>query len=164
MEVRERAFRDAAGHYPTGVAIVAARHEGRPCGLTVNSFATVSLDPPLVLVCLAKAARSYGCIEAAGTFALSVLAEGQEDLARLFSSDAEDKFRGLAISDSPSGNPIVGGAHAWLEGEVVGRQPGGRTHTILLARVTAAGTAPAGAPLVFYRGSFVRLATATSHA
>lgn len=151
-----RALRRAAGRFPTGVAVVTTSRDGVPCGLTVNSFASVSLDPPLVLVCLSRAARAYRCVEATGRFAVNVLADGQEAVARVFSSTSEDKFRRLAHRSSPHGNPILDGVHAWLDCEVVARHGGGRTHTIYVARVLAL-AAGVGRPLVFHGGRYTSL-------
>jgi 3-hydroxy-9,10-secoandrosta-1,3,5(10)-triene-9,17-dione monooxygenase reductase component len=150
-------LRRVAGRFPTGVTVVTSTHDGRPCGLTVNSFASVSLDPPLVLVCLSRAARAFACIDAAGHFAVNVLADGQERLARLFASTAADKFAGLDHRPSPRGDPILVGVHAWMDCDVVERHPGGRTHTIYVGRVTAlaAGT---GRPLLFHAGRYGALA------
>lgn len=156
MEAPGQWLRRAAGRFPTGVAVVTAAYRGAPCGLTVNSFTSVSLDPPLVLVCVARSARAYACIEAAGRFTVNVLAEDQEDVARLFASLAEDKFGGLAHRPAPSGGPIIDGACAWLDCEVVARYDGGRTHAILVARVTDHAVS-GGWPLVFHAGGYTRL-------
>ncbi len=161
-DVDPRELRRVAGHFATGVTVVTAARDARPCGLTVNSFASVSLDPPLVLVCLARSARAYACIDAAERFAVNVLAEGQEEIARVFASKmAEDKFAGVPYRRSPHGLPIIDGVHAWLECEPIARHPGGRTHTIYVARVTdlAAGE---GRPLVFHAGRYERLGRATA--
>lgn len=157
-EVEAADLRRVAGHFTTGVAVVTTTREGGPCGLTVNSFTSVSLDPPLVLVCLARSARAYGCVDGAGRFAVNVLAEGQEGIARLFASRSEDKFGGLAYRLSRRGSPILDGVHAWLECEVVARHPGGQTHTIYIARVVALATGH-GRPLVFHGGQYRSLAT-----
>lgn len=149
-------LRRVAGHFPTGVTVVTTTDAGRPCGITVNSFASVSLEPPLVLVSISRAARAYACIEASGRFAVNVLAEGQERLARIFASTSEGKFEGLTFSPSPSGNPLLAGIHAWLDCDVVERHPGGRTHTIYVARVGRLATG-SGRPLVFYAGAYTRL-------
>lgn len=154
------ALRRVAGHFPTGVTIVTTTHEGRPCGLTANSFTSVSLDPPLVLVCLSRGARAFACIEATGRFAVNVLAEGQEELARVFASTATDKFRAFEHTTSPGGAPLFRGVHAWLDCQTIARHPGGRTHTIHVARVTALATGP-GSPLVFHAGTYTRLTATT---
>ena len=159
--VDAESLRRVAGHFPTGVTVLTTVHDGRACGLTVNSFTSVSLDPPLVLACVAHSARAYACIDAEGRFTVNVLSEGQEAIARLFSSKvAEDKFGGLAHRPSPHGFPILDGAHAWIDCEVVARHPGGNTHTIYVARVTAlaAGT---GRPLIFHLGRYAGLGGAT---
>lgn len=149
-------LRRVAARFPTGVTVATTFHEGRPCGLTVNSFTSVSLDPPLVLVCVSRAARAYACVEATGHFAVNVLADGQEAIARIFASTAEDKFRDLAYRRSPHGNPLLEGICAWMDCEVTARHAGGRTHTIYLARVIAL-AAGHGRPLVFYRGKYTGL-------
>jgi flavin reductase (DIM6/NTAB) family NADH-FMN oxidoreductase RutF len=158
-EVGGEDLRRVAGHFPTGVAVVTTTHEGGPCGLTVNSFASVSLDPPLVLVCVAHAARAYACVEAEGHFVVNVLGEGQERIARVFASLAHEKFTGVGHRPSPRGDPILDGVHAWIECDVVARHPGGRTHTIYVGRVTALAVGH-GRPLVFHGGRYTALADA----
>ncbi len=159
-EVDAASLRRVAGHFTTGVTVVATTHQGRPCGMTVNSFVSVSLDPPLVLVCLAHSARAFSCVDAEGRFAVNVLAEGQEDVARLFASRSEDKFAEVEHHLSPHGSPILEGAHAWLDCEVVARYPGGRTHTIYVARVVGL-AAGRGRPLVFHAGQYRSLEPTT---
>lgn len=156
MSVDGAALRRAAGAFATGVTVVTAAHGSVACGLTVNSFASLSLDPPLVLVCVSRRARAHGCIEAAGGFAVNVLAEDQERLARLFASLEEDKFGGVEHRPSPRGHPLLAGGCAWMECETVARHPGG-THTIHVGRVTALETT-ARRPLLFHRGTYARLA------
>lgn len=150
-------LRRVAGRYPTGVAVVATLHDGRPCGLTVNSVTSVSLDPPLVLVAVSRSARAYACFEASGRFAVNVLAEHQEALARLFASREQDKFAGVSYTTSPHGQPILDGVCAWLDCEVAERHEGGRTHTIFVARVVAMGEGPGASPLVFHNARYTRL-------
>ena len=154
------ALRRIFSHYPTGVTIVTTTHEGQPCGLTVNSFTSVSLEPPLILICLARHARAHRCVEVTHHFAVNILTAGQEALARLFATKVEDKFRGLSYRPSPGGDPILDGVHGWLDCEVVATHPGGNTHTIYVALVTAMDVG-AGAPLVFHHGAYTRLGSAT---
>ena len=156
-EVDGAALRRVAGHFATGVTVVTAAADGRPCGLTVNSFASVSLDPPLVLVCLSRIARAYPCVDAAPRFVVNVLAEGQDDLARVFASTSTDKFAAFEHTSSPGGAPVFRGVHAWFECETIARHPGGRTHTIHVARVTALATGH-GRPLIFHSGRYGSLA------
>ncbi|MBM4435031.1 MAG: flavin reductase family protein [Chloroflexi bacterium] len=156
MSVAGAEMRRVAGAFATGVTVVTAAHGVVPCGLTVNSFASVSLEPPLVLVCISRRARAHSGIEAAGGFAVNVLAEGQEGVARLFASLAEDKFTGLDHRPSPAGHPLLAGTCAWLDCEVVASHAAG-THTIHVGRVTALDTT-ARPPLLFHRGRYTLLA------
>ena len=155
-------LRRVAGHFPTGVTVVTTTYEGRPCGITVNSFTSVSLEPPLILVSISRKARAHVCLEATGRFAVNVLSEGQEAIARLFASTAEEKFAGLVVRPSPLGNPLLDGIYAWLDCEVVARHAGVRTHTIYVARVDALASGP-GRPLVFHVGAYTRLADDIAH-
>ena len=142
----------------TGVAVVAARTpEGRACGLTANAVSSLSLDPPLVLVCVEHSSDTHGCILAAGTFALSMLAHGQERLARHFAAaDIPEKFAGIACREERTGAPVLEGALAWLDCRLWATYEGG-DHTIFVGEVLAGG-AGEGEPLAYYRSGMGRLA------
>ena len=156
--VDQAELRRVSGYFATGVTIVTASREGTPCGLTVNSFTSLSLDPRLVLVCVNRNARSYPCLEAAEHFAVNVIARGQVELSRRFASQEKDKFAGLSFhAGALTGAPILGGVHAWLECRVLERFPGGNTHTVFIGSVEAVGTG-VGEPLLYYRGSYAGLA------
>jgi len=153
----ELELRRILGHFATGVSVVTTSVGGEPHGLTVNSFASLSLDPPQVLVCLKRENRSYPAFVRAAHFAVNVLAEGQLGLARLFAGTGEGKFR--SVDHAPgaaSGAPLLAGAHAWLECEVVRRIASPGTHEIVIGRLLAhaLGDAP---PLLFHRGRYHRL-------
>lgn len=150
------AYRRVAGRFATGVTVVTAVAGGRPCGITVSSFTSVSLEPPVVLIAVARKARAHACLETTGTFAVNVLADTQEPLARLFASLAEDKFRGIRYRLSPGGAPLLPGIHGWLDCAVRATHPGGRTHTLFLAEVTAVG-AGRGRPLLYHRSAYARV-------
>ena len=140
------ALRRVMGTFPTGVTVVAARREDRgPVGLTVNSLTSVSLDPPLVLVCIDREASSHDAIVETGSFAVSILGAHQADVAR--------RFAGVA---SATGDPVVQGCVAWITCTLEAVHQGG-DHSILVGRVTEA-DADEGASLVFYRGRFRRVA------
>ena len=150
-------FRRVLGHFPTGVSIVTSRQEGgRPCGLTVNAFASVSLEPMLVMVCVEKTADSHGCIEAAGIYAVNVLEEGRgEALSRRFATwGMDDKFRGVAYHEAKTGAPVLDAALAWADCRVIDAFPTG-DHTIFIGEVVDA-DAREGRPLVYYRGGYGR--------
>lgn len=141
----------------TGVVVVATRVPGgeEPCGLTANSVASVSLDPPLVLVCVDKESRSHDCIIAAGCFSLNILAEGQENISRRFASwEMDTKFDGIGYRFGESGAPILEDTLGWLDCRVWASYPGG-DHTIFVGEVVG-GDAIDGVPLVYYRGGYGR--------
>jgi flavin reductase (DIM6/NTAB) family NADH-FMN oxidoreductase RutF len=122
-------------------------------GLTVNAFTSVSLDPPLVLVCIDHASASHDRILSAGSFAVNVLSAGQSSVARRFASDpAAGRFDEIAWRDGPGGAPILDGVSAWLACSVHAVHPAG-DHSIVVGRVE---TAEAGEEeaLVFHRGAF----------
>ena len=141
------------GAFPTGVTVVTAMGEdGAPLGLTVNSFTSVSLDPPLVLVCIDTGSNSHDRLVASGSFAVNVLAAEHDALARRFASlPADGRFDGLSWAPGPTGAPILAGMAAWLACTVEAVYPGG-DHSIVVGRVAEAQSAPAPA-LLFHRGT-----------
>ena len=139
--------------FPTGVTIVGTRHQPEGvCGLTVNAFASVSLEPPLVLVCVDRTSNTHGCIEASGAFTVNVLATGHEELAKAFAQKRDDKFGGVPHRLTADGAPIMDGVVAWLECGVRDVLEGG-DHTIFMGEVRAAEEGD-GRPLVFFRSGF----------
>jgi flavin reductase (DIM6/NTAB) family NADH-FMN oxidoreductase RutF len=124
--------------------------------MTVNAFCSVSLDPPLVLVCVQHGASSYDSLLESGSFAVSVLATHQSELAALFASGpAEVRFLEVDWHEGPRGDPVVDGAAAWLSCSLESVHPGG-DHSILVARVDDLGLGD-GDALVFYRGTYGRV-------
>jgi len=157
-------FRRVMGHFATGVTIITAWDaDQRPTGLTASSFTSVSLHPPLILVCVSQKAQSYPAIKAAGRFAVNILSHGQEAISRRFatapSATGDEKFMGLEYRPGPCGLPILSDALAELECTVVHAYPGG-DHTIFVAQVEAADcrTPDMGKePLLYFRGKYSRL-------
>ena len=146
-----RALKRTFGAYPTGVTVVTTLHRGVPLGFTANSFTSVSLDPPLVLVCHGSYATSHAAFRDATGFAVNILAADQEALAKRFASRVEDRFAGIGWCDG-EGGPILDGSAAWLDCAMHDAHPAG-DHTILIGRVLAhedAGTDP----LLYARGRF----------
>lgn len=159
MSIDAAEFRRVLGHFVTGVTIVTARQAGsdEPVGLTVNAMASLSLDPPLVLVCIERSADSHDSIHDAEAFAVNVLAAGQETLSRRFAELApERKFDGVAWSTATTGAPVLGDTLAWVDCRIQARYPGG-DHTIFVGQVVDA-DAREGAPLLYYRGGYADLA------
>ena len=149
-------FRRILGHWASGVAVVTTTTpEGRPCGLTVNSFASLSLDPLLVLVCVEKNADTHDCIRSARAFAVNVLRSEDEAIARRFAAwEVDRKFDGLAHHDEQTGSPILDDSLAWIDCRLYAEHDGG-DHTIFVGEVQA-GDAHEGAPLLYYRGGYGR--------
>jgi flavin reductase len=157
MAVESAEFRRILGHWTTGVAIVAtATTDGQPRGLTANAVASVSLEPPLVLVCVERGADTHDSIRAAGCFSVSVLPQTAERTARRFAgTEAEAKFDGVAYRTEVTGAPILDEALAWVDCSLRSTHDGG-DHSIFVGEVMA-GDAAEGDPLVFYRGGYHRL-------
>ncbi len=146
-------FRRIMGHWSTGVAVVATRRGERPWGLTANAFASVSLDPPLVLVCVDLEADTHDPLRDTGLFAISILAGEQERLARRFAAtDVADKSEGVAWREEATGAPVLEGAVAWLDCRLWAHYPAG-DHTIFVGQVVA-GDAAERAPLLYFRGGY----------
>jgi 3-hydroxy-9,10-secoandrosta-1,3,5(10)-triene-9,17-dione monooxygenase reductase component len=155
-------FRRVMSHFATGVTIITAWDaEHRPTGLTASSFTSVSLHPPLILVCVSQKAQSYPAIKAAGRFAVNILCQGQEAASRRFATSTtapgEDKFAGLEYRPGPLGLPVLPEAMAQLECTVVHAYPGG-DHTIFVAQVESGEwTDTDKEPLLYFRGKYSRL-------
>ena len=148
-----RDYRHALGQFATGITVVTARaKDGRGIGLTVNSFTSVSLDPPLVLWCLSRQATDFAALNTASRFAVNVLSAKQHHLSRRFSTTRADKFTGVEFEDAPEGSPLLKGATAHFICRVAGRFDGG-DHVIILGEVEEYRWNE-GEPLVFHSGRY----------
>ena len=158
--VDARRFRDVLAHFATGITVVTAPAADGPHGVTVNAFASLSLRPPLVLVCLEHSRYSIAVLDGAGVFAVNILAEGQEHLSRFFSTDARPEgphaFDGIPHRPGRRGAPLLDGCLAALECRVTARHPGG-DHTIYIGEVEAAEVFAGRRPLVYYDRAYHRL-------
>ena len=161
MVISADEFRQALGHFATGVTIVTTSDgDGRPTGLTASAFTSVSLDPPLVLVCVDHKSQSYPALRERGRFAVNILHRGQQAVSRRFASTRLDKFDGVVFRMSALNLPLIDDALAQLECITVHTHVEG-DHTIFVGRVERAHVG-AGEPLVYYRGQYDRLAGANS--
>lgn len=155
-----RALRDAFGRFPSGVVSVCARPGGdvaaAPVGMAVSSFTSVSLDPPLVLVCVDNASSTWPKLRDAQRLGVSVLGEAHDATARQLASRTADRFAGLELVDGEGGALFVGGAAAWLECSLESELPGG-DHVVVLLRVHAHRVLETG-PLVFHGSTFTTVA------
>ena len=154
MSVDQRHFRDAMGHFATGVTVLTTRHEGEPHGMTANSVTSVSLDPMLILVCLMKDARTALAIQAAERFAVNILTEGQDELSQRFARPGQDHFEGLELMEGPHGLPLLPGCLAHLAAQVTEIVPAG-DHDVVFGEVDHVHVNPnGGAPLLFFQGGY----------
>jgi 3-hydroxy-9,10-secoandrosta-1,3,5(10)-triene-9,17-dione monooxygenase reductase component len=152
----EARFRQVLGHFCSGVTVITGTDGGAPVGLTVQSFTSLSLDPPLVIFCPARSSTSWERMRAAGVFCVNVLDEGQEAVCRAFASRGEDKFTGIGWSPAAgTGSPVLADVLAWVDCRVEHEHDGG-DHSIVVGRVVDLGLGPDGRPLLFYRGGFGR--------
>ncbi len=132
-----RALRTAFGTYMTGVTVVTAHDgEGNPLGFTANSFASVSLQPPLVLVCLANTSRNYEAFANTSKFAINILSEGQIEVSNTFARPVEDRFATVGWQAGPNGSPILDDVSAWFDCDM-SRTVGAGDHLILIGEVKA---------------------------
>jgi flavin reductase (DIM6/NTAB) family NADH-FMN oxidoreductase RutF len=145
-------FRDVIGHFTTGVTIVTVRHEARNYGVTVSAVSSLSLEPPMLLVCLNRSSRTQGAIGLARSFAVNILSHDQAELARRFATGRDDKFEGIPLQRGGLGHPLLEGALAHVECRITEEAVGG-THTVFLAEVEWAERFE-GSPLVYFRGQF----------
>jgi flavin reductase (DIM6/NTAB) family NADH-FMN oxidoreductase RutF len=155
MPVDDAQFKLAMSHFASGVTIVTTEQDGKPFGMTVAAFSSLSLHPPLVLVCIEKSVRTHEAIAAAGKFGVSILSDAQTDLSNRFASRNEDKFSGIATHPGESGVPLIDGALTTLECALREQFAGG-DHSIFVGEVVAIATAE-GAPLVYYRSGYREL-------
>ncbi|MCW2855475.1 MAG: transcriptional regulator, GntR family [Marmoricola sp.] len=148
---RER-FREVVGHFMTGVTVITTAFDGRDFGMTASAVASLSLDPPMMLVCLNKRSQTQEAVRGRGRFAVNVLAEGQHEVAKQFANPASDKFSGVAVTRGLGDLPLLTEALAVLECQVM-TDLVDETHHVFFARVLRA-TANTGNPLAYYRGTF----------
>jgi len=149
-------FRQLLGRFATGVTVVTSRSpDGEPIGMTANSLASVSLDPPLVLVSVEKQHDMHTAMEQGKHFVFNILSDEQEALSRRFAASEKDRFRGVSYRENQSGIAILDGVVAHLECEKQATVPGG-DHTIFIGLVVGGDTTDRR-PLLYYRGGYAGL-------
>ena len=153
-----RDFRRALGSFATGVTVLTTLDaDGRSCGMTISSFNSVSLDPPLILWSLSLDSPSLATFRNATHYAVNVLAADQQALSNRFASRLIDRFEGVETRSGLSGTPLLEGCCAWFECRHEAIYPGG-DHLIFVGRVERFAAQPGLAPLLFHAGAYARLA------
>lgn len=150
-------FRQVLSAYPTGVCVITARAEdGRRHAMVVGTFTSISLDPPLVGFFPASSSQSWRAMSETGRFCVNVLAAHQLEHCQRFSARGTDKFEGTVHGESPSGQPLIDGALAWLDCTVESVHEIG-DHFLVVGRVEALERIETGDPLLFFGGRYHRI-------
>lgn len=159
MAIDPKSFRALMGSFATGITVVTTNNNGNLHGLTANGVSSLSLDPMLFIVCVAKRANAHAEMEASSHFGVSILAADQEAISNTFasSSPAEpDTLRGVPFHTGESGAPLIDGALSYIECERTGMLDGG-DHTIFVGKVIAGEIVSDAAPLLYFKGGYRQL-------
>jgi flavin reductase (DIM6/NTAB) family NADH-FMN oxidoreductase RutF len=151
-----QAFRDVIGHFASGVTVITTAVDGTPYGTTASAVTSLSLEPPMMLICMNRSSATGQAVMRSGAFAVNILGEGDDELARRFAGKGDDKFAGVQVETGEHGQPLLVDALAQLVCRVTQPVEAG-THVVFIAEVHEA-TARPGEPLAYYRGKFGRLA------
>jgi flavin reductase (DIM6/NTAB) family NADH-FMN oxidoreductase RutF len=152
MSISDADFKYAMSHFASGVTVVTTEYGGVPYGMTVSSFASLSLHPPLVLVCIEKSLKTHDAIASAGRFGVSILGADQSELSNRFASRRDDKFSDVELARGDLAVPLIANALTTLECHLHA-QLGGGDHTIFVGEVATIRTRE-GAQLVYFRAAY----------
>ncbi|UVA80299.1 flavin reductase family protein [Pandoraea commovens] len=152
-------FREALGHYASGITIITSHIDDEPLGFTCQSFYSVSTNPPLVSFSVMATSASYPKIRQAGRFAVNILSGEQAEISNQFARRGTDKWHGVDWQTSPLGNPIIPGSLHWLDCEIYAEHAAG-DHVIVIGEVKALDVQDAAAnqPLLYFKGQYRNIA------
>ena len=151
-------LRRLMGFWGTGVAVITAQSDEGPSGITANAITSLSLDPPLVLVCFDLSSRTLHAVRGSERFCINMLAAGQENVSRLFATKASHEEKFLETPHRlEHGVPVIDGCLAWIACELQSEFQGG-DHTVAIGRVVGGEATDDDTPLLFYRGSYLTMA------
>jgi flavin reductase (DIM6/NTAB) family NADH-FMN oxidoreductase RutF len=149
-------FRSVLGRFASGITVITTRDSAeRDHGMTASAFSSLSLDPPLVLVCIANDATMAPVMATAQSFAVNVLSDAQEALSRRFAGKIDDRFAGVGFTRGKLGDALLDDVLAWMQCRIVARYPSG-DHVIIVGEVDTA-EAHDARPLLYYRGGYAQL-------
>jgi len=156
MPISKQEFRRVLGHFAAGVTVITTvGDDGKPYGLTATAFTSVSLEPPLVLVCVDKRAESHPHFHASRIFAVNFLRADQQEVSRGFAVSGGDKFSGVEMRQGVTGAPVLAGVLGHLECRTTDVCEGG-DHTIFIGQVESA-DATEGEPLLYFKGAYGKI-------
>lgn len=152
-------FREALGHYASGITVITSHLKGEPIGFTCQSFYSVSMSPPLVSFSVMSTSASYPKIRQAGRFVVNILSGEQVKISNQFARRGTDKWHGVDWQQSPLGNPIIAGSLHWLDCEIHAEHAAG-DHLIVIGEVKALSLQDTAAtqPLLYFKGQYCNLA------
>lgn len=152
-------FREALGHYASGITVITSHIDGENVGFTCQSFYSVSMNPPLVSFSVMSSSASFPKIRQAGRFAVNILSEEQVKISNQFARRGADKWDGVEWQESPLGNPIIAGSLHWLDCEIYAEHAAG-DHLIVIGEVKAIDLQEAAPtqPLLYFKGQYRNIA------
>lgn len=152
-------FREALGHYASGITVITSHLDNEPVGFTCQSFYSVSMSPPLVSFSVMRSSASYPRIRQAGRFAVNILSGEQAAISNQFARKGTHKWQGVDWQTSPLGNPLIAGCLHWLDCEIHAEHVAG-DHLIVIGEVKALNRQQAMAtqPLLYFKGQYCNLA------
>jgi flavin reductase (DIM6/NTAB) family NADH-FMN oxidoreductase RutF len=159
MPISHEEFRRTLSHWASGVTVVTTRRPGGIHGMTASSFCSVSLDPPLVLVCVDRRNRTHALLAEQGAFCAHILAEGQEELAQQCAGrrgERGNELHGVPYREGKTGAPVLEGCLAYLDCRVLYAHDGG-DHTIFVGQIEESGVDEDAHPLLHFRGGYRHL-------
>lgn len=157
--IEPRRFREALGHYASGITVITSHIEGEPIGFTCQSFHSVSMSPPLVSFSVMTSSASYPKIRRAGRFTVNILSDEQVRISNQFAQRGADKWHDVEWQKSPLGNPIIAGSLHWLDCEIHAEHPAG-DHLIVIGEVKALNLQEGAStqPLLYFKGQYRNIA------
>ena len=156
--ISARAFRDALGRYASGITVITSIDDLGPIGFTCQSFYSVSTNPPLISISVQKTSNTYPRIRRAGSFAVNVLAQGQQHVSNQFARSGTDKWQGMEWSRSQAGNPVLDNTLMWLDCRIWAEHDAG-DHLIVLGKVEEISLSDGSSegPLLYFKGQYRQL-------
>ena len=148
-------FRRVLGHFPTGVTVVTGAGDDGPAGMAIGSFASVSLDPPLVMFCPGKDSGTWHAIRETGSFCANILGDDQKDVCGVFAMPSDDRFAGIEWTTDATGAPVLPGCVGHIDCDIHAILDGG-DHDIVIGLVKSLAITGEQGPLLFYQGGYGR--------